>query len=413
MNIKYNKFLWFVFITVTWSCSSAFAQKNTFEEVMPYKDINGYMVIKANVGGTEGDFLLDPRGAIALTESAAAQRKIKVDPSTTSYPRTGYQSIGKGTAFGFFIGKNVYLKDISVMVLKEEPLLKKLGVDGVINFSVFTNAVLTINSKIKTFTISSPYRPSYIKLANRADAQLISGGVAITADLNGKLTNFLVDFYEEHPLLLSKQLAKEIIPNAQQQVKEYNKIAVPKVKLANEVYLKPEAYTSSEQAVSVIGKELLNKGIISFDLDKNKYYFQPFGQGEESGAPALKKDEIVAVAGKVNSIDRDYFLNEVYDYRNNKEWKTKGNKPVVVDFWATWCGPCMRMMPIMEELALKYKDQILFYKVNVDKEGELRDVFKANAIPLMIFAPLDGKITTELGADTKEKVEEKLKKLIL
>ena len=49
----------------------------------------------------------------------------------------------------------------------------------------------------------------------------------------------------------------------------------------------------------------------------------------------------------------------------------KGDKPVVIDFWATWCGPCMRLIPEMEKMAEKYKDQVIFLKVNADKEKEL------------------------------------------
>jgi thioredoxin len=411
MNLSYTKVLIFVLLATVFNCSYLLAQQNTFEEVIPFNNVKGYIVIRANVGGTEGNFLLDPRGAISLTESAAAVRKIKVEPIATKYPRNNYQAIGKGTAFGFFIGKNVYLPNVSVTILKDQPLLESLGVDGVINFSVFTNVVLTINSKIKTFTISSPYRPSYLKLQNRGNAQFISGGVSISSNINGIETDLLVDFYEERPLSLSKKLTKELFPvnkiNSSQTAK-----SISKLKLANEIFLQQKVYLSNDEIVSVVGKEILNKGVISFDLDKNRFYFQAFGMGEESFAPILKKEEIAIVAGKVNPVDRDYFIKEIYDYRTHKEWATKGSKPVVIDFWATWCGPCMQMMPIMEELALKYKDQILFYKVNVDKEGELRDVFKANAIPLIIFAPLKGEITTELGADTKEKVEEKLKKLI-
>jgi len=410
MNISYLKTLSLVFITLAGIVSSVFAQKNTFEEVMPYQSVNGYMVIRANVGGTEGNFLLDPRGSMALTEAAATARKIKVEPSTTKYPRTGYQPVGKGTAFGFFIGKNVYLPNVSVTILKDQPLLQALGVDGVINFSVFTNVVLTINSKIKTFTISSPYRPAYIKLANRGNVQFIAGGIAISADLNGKMTDLLVDFYEDCPLLLNKLLVEAMFPKPGSQ-KEM--LALPKVQLANEVFLATEVRQNQEDAVSIIGNGLLNKGVISFDLDKNRYYFQAFGMGEESAAPALKKETLEMVAGKVNAVNRDYFLDHIYDYRNsNKAWKTKGEKPVVIDFWASWCGPCLKMMPVMEELALKYKDKILFYKVNVDKEGELRDVFQANAIPLVIFAPLTGGPLRELGADTREKIEERLIKLL-
>ena len=69
----------------------------------------------------------------------------------------------------------------------------------------------------------------------------------------------------------------------------------------------------------------------------------------------------------MNSITREYFLEHVYDYRKSSEFVFKGDKPVVIDFWATWCGPCMRLIPELEKMAEKYKDQVIFLKVNVIK----------------------------------------------
>lgn len=77
----------------------------------------------------------------------------------------------------------------------------------------------------------------------------------------------------------------------------------------------------------------------------------------------------------------------------------KGDKPVVIDFWASWCGPCMRLLPVMEQLAEKYKDQVIFLKVNADKEKELCNKFKINALPTLFFLPVNGKPIIEIGAE--------------
>jgi len=382
------------------ACFSAVAQNNTTNEVLPYKDVDGYMIIRANVGGTEGDFLLDSRGKVAVTEQAAAVRGMKSDGKGNNYPRKGFEVVGNATAIGFFVGKTVYAKEMSTRIIKPNALLEKLKVDGVLGFAAFANAVVTINSKAKTISLSTPYKPAYMKLLNRDDAELSQKeGLVLQTTINGQAVKAIADFYEDQPLILSSTDAKLV--NGTTATVKLASVSASNVKVAK-----------GNTAYTVVGKSILNKGVISFDVGRSKYYFQSFNQGEESSAPELKKETIAMVPGKVNAIDREYFLKNVYDYKNNKEWKTIGDKPVVIDFWATWCGPCMRMMPVMEELAAKYKDQVLFYKVNVDKEGELRQVFEANAIPLVIFGSLKDGASREIGADTKEKVEARIQQLL-
>lgn len=397
--MKWVQGLCFYLLTVS-VCFNAAAQNNVTSEILPYRDVDGYMIIRANVGGVEGDFLLDSRGKVAVTEQAAVVRAMKVDKPVDNYPRGGFQVVGGATAIGFFVGNTVYQKDISTRVLKENVLLTKLKVDGVIGFAAFSNVVVTINSKAKTITLSTPYKPAYLKLVNRDNAELSrSEGLTIQIIINGKPVKAIADFYQNEPLVLSATDAQLI--NSGSAAVKLAGISVNNVKV-----------TKGDATRTVVGKSILNKGVISFDIERNKYYFQSFNQGEESSAPAVKKETVAMVPGKVNSIDREYFLKHVYDYKNNKEWKTIGGKPVVIDFWATWCGPCMKMMPVMEELAAKYKDKVVFYKVNVDKEGELRQIFKANAIPLVIFGSLNNGSTQEIGADTREKVEAHILQLL-
>ena len=85
---------------------------------------------------------------------------------------------------------------------------------------------------------------------------------------------------------------------------------------------------------------------------------------------------------------------------------------MVIDFWASWCGPCMRLIPEMEKLAAKYKDQVIFVKVNADKEKELANVFNVVALPTLFFIPVGGKPITEVGA-LPEKYEQIIKEQLL
>lgn len=389
-------------ILLLFMCFAAVAQNNITNEVLPYRNADGYIIIRANVGGTEGDFLLDSRATtVAVTEESALKRKMLVELQKGIYSRPGYELVGRAMAYGFYIGNTVYKKDIATNIIKNNPILSKLKVDGIIGFDVFTDAVLTLNTNIKTITLSQPYRPAYIKISNRGDAELRLAGIFIDIMVNEIPVKVLVDFYEDKAIALSVEDFERIHPEGKS----------VKIKMAGQLFDQVEADKSKDQ-YTVLGRSLLSKGVLSFDVQRNKYYFQPYNQGEDASAPLVKKEKITVISGQVNPIDKDYFLEHVYDYKASKQWKTKGNKPVVIDFWATWCGPCMRMMPIMEQLAAQYKDKVIFYKVNVDKEGELRDVFNANAIPLLLFGSLNEGVTRGVGVDTKESVETQIKRLL-
>jgi thioredoxin len=108
-------------------------------------------------------------------------------------------------------------------------------------------------------------------------------------------------------------------------------------------------------------------------------------------------------AGEVIQMNKAMFINEVFDYTTEtKEWKFKGNKPVIIDLYADWCSPCRMVAPIMKELAAEYKDSVVFYKVNVDQERELAAFFNATSIPLFVFIPVNGEPVLMRGAADKD-----------
>jgi thioredoxin len=94
--------------------------------------------------------------------------------------------------------------------------------------------------------------------------------------------------------------------------------------------------------------------------------------------------------GEVYILTALEFKEKIFNYETNKEWKYLGTKPVVVDFYADWCKPCKMVAPIMDELAKSYGENIIFYKVNVDNEQELANVFGVSSIPSILFVPGDG-----------------------
>ena len=84
-------------------------------------------------------------------------------------------------------------------------------------------------------------------------------------------------------------------------------------------------------------------------------------------------------------------------------------KPVVVDFWATWCGPCRMIAPVLEELAEKYEDKLTVGKVNVDEEMELAVKFSVASIPTLLVFKGGEMVAKTLGYMDLEKVEGWLK----
>ena len=94
----------------------------------------------------------------------------------------------------------------------------------------------------------------------------------------------------------------------------------------------------------------------------------------------------------VSSIDKAQFLKKVWNYNDSPdEWKFLGNKPVIIDFYADWCGPCKVAGPILEEVAESYKGNILVYKIDTQTERELAGVFGIKSIPTFLYIPVEGK----------------------
>lgn len=97
---------------------------------------------------------------------------------------------------------------------------------------------------------------------------------------------------------------------------------------------------------------------------------------------------------------------------NNFESMMKGELPLVVDFWATWCGPCRMVAPIIEELADEYEGKIQVAKCDVEEAEEIASQFGIRNIPTIIFFK-NGEIIDKLvGAASKSKIEDKFKALL-
>ncbi len=93
-------------------------------------------------------------------------------------------------------------------------------------------------------------------------------------------------------------------------------------------------------------------------------------------------------------ITRENFENEVLN----------SDKPVLIDFWASWCGPCRMLSPTISEIAEEYKDKVKVGKVNVDEEEELAAMFGVSSIPLLVVMK-DGKVVNSaVGVRPKNQI---------
>jgi len=128
-----------------------------------------------------------------------------------------------------------------------------------------------------------------------------------------------------------------------------------------------------------------------------------------SNAQSSKKGE-----GEVIVLNKADFLAKVFNYEKNPDdWVYEGKKPCIIDFYADWCPPCKLIEPIMKELAAEYKDKIIFYKINTDREKELASVFGISSIPLVLFVPAEGIPLKMLGARPKADYVEQINLILL
>ncbi len=100
-----------------------------------------------------------------------------------------------------------------------------------------------------------------------------------------------------------------------------------------------------------------------------------------------------------------------FNDRSAKEAIESG-KPVVIDFWATWCGPCLKLGPIVEELAEKYGDKAIIGKLNIDEESEIVMENRVRNIPTVLFFK-DGEVQAKsVGLVSLSDLEAKLLPLL-
>lgn len=399
--------------------------KNNVSEVIDYRVVDGKIIIACVVNGVDADFVLDLAGQTAILPEYV--EKFNIDPNTPGkLPYNTFQFKNVPTSKVVSInsvscGNSAFGNELGALVLEDEPYLRELGVAGIMGGTLFRSVVLTIDSRRKKITMSQPYRPTYMKLDHRANTKLVQGfGMECPVTIDGITFSCILDTWNTGLVELNEAdfaRLKGASGNAVPVYNGYGKTPVSSsAKVASRCDFVRESFQGAVIPVnnslvrSVVGTDILKHGLLSVDYLHQMIYFQPFDLVEVKDEAAEKK--IVIEPGKLNEITGVYFRENIHDYKNGTEFTYKGDKPVVIDFWASWCGPCMRLLPVMEQLAEKYKDQVIFLKVNADKEKELCNKFNINALPTLFFLPVNGKRIVEIGAEP-EKYEKIIQERLL
>lgn len=133
-----------------------------------------------------------------------------------------------------------------------------------------------------------------------------------------------------------------------------------------------------------------------------------------STTPDSKNNTEKTTKMKTIHLTKAEFLKKVANYEANpSEWKYLGDKPAIVDFYASWCGPCKTISPILEELAAEYDGQIYIYKIDTEKEQELASAFGIRSIPTLLFIPMNGQPQMAQGAMPKADFKKAIQDVLL
>jgi thiol-disulfide isomerase/thioredoxin len=231
----------------------------------------------------------------------------------------------------------------------EDDALQQLGVSGVLGVDIFRQSIVTIDKRDKNITLSLPFKPTYMPLRSRA----------------------------------------------------------------------PMTVGSSEQTVVSAGEqitasvsELLEMGALTLDFTRGRLYFESFEtltKPENLASTAVNPE----ATGFMTPLNRSMFLRDVFNFREYDEWNFQGTQPAILYFWATWCAPCRRLTPIMEELAKEFDGRVKFYKINFDEEKEVSEgFFNVTVLPTMLFIPMEGEPIPLGFVSTREDVERRIRELM-
>ena len=126
------------------------------------------------------------------------------------------------------------------------------------------------------------------------------------------------------------------------------------------------------------------------------------GENKKSNEPTKEDNKMEVV-----SLNKAEFLKKVND------WKFEGKRPAIVDFYATWCGPCKALHPVLEELSKEYSGKVDIYQIDVDQEKELAAAFGIRSIPTLLLIPMKEEPRITQGALPKDQLKKAIDEFLL
>ena len=115
-----------------------------------------------------------------------------------------------------------------------------------------------------------------------------------------------------------------------------------------------------------------------------------------ASAQRYADEDLVDTVYTVHPLTQEQFKEMIADY-SVRDWVMLNPRPVVVDFYADWCQPCKRLEPILRDIAHHYQGKVDFYRINVDRNSDICDVFQIRSIPYLLICPLEGEPKNIMG----------------